>query len=240
MKKKKQQNETPAEQPVVKEEPKHEVKFESVVLEGVFDFDRHGFTFWIACIASLAALVVGLINHWVEIPQAWIIAAICAGIAFLFCLIGLIGKASARRRYIIVYKSGEDIMSLDYGRGKKYFIKELPIERISSVAYLEGIVQLKLVNLEGKDVEVRIAGMINAKFFIKILKDLLRPVEERPFEKDVIYVNLALEELKKAKDLYERGMISRDDYMSKKKAYVEATTGNYLMKSHGQFRKMEE
>ncbi|MBO5528064.1 MAG: hypothetical protein J6A47_01930, partial [Bacilli bacterium] len=47
---------------------------------------------------------------------------------------------------------------------------------------------------------------------------------------DMIYVNIALEELRKAKELLDCGMITKEDYLLKKKKYVDAVANFYLVR----------
>ena len=189
------------------------------LLDGVFGFDRGGALHVLSCLAAAVAIVLVVVNQITPFDNAWIWIIVAAGVTVLFNIIALIGKAVVHGRRLHVYEDGVEYVASK----KKAFI--LPLGEIF-MAEAQGNT---LILHSKKDGIVR--GLTNAKNVADFVEALLHPTKPKELSgPDLIYVNIAMEELRKAKELFDCGMITKEDYLGKKQKYVEAVANFYLIR----------
>ena len=199
-----------------------------VLLEGVFGFDRGGLLHLLSAICAAAAIVVLVINNFTPIENVWIYAVVGAGLAVLFGLIGIIGKSAIHKRKFVVYEDG-----VEYRAGKKKSFK-FDLAEMYDVKFDGVLLTIKAAKDSKNTKDGLVKGLVNGKNAANVINDLLHPkavntLKDLP-NRDMIYVNIAYEELRKAKELLDAGMITLDDYLVKKKRYVECCEHNYLIR----------
>ncbi|MBO5528995.1 MAG: hypothetical protein J6A47_06735 [Bacilli bacterium] len=192
-----------------------------LLVRGVFGFDRAGILHLLTAFcaaATIALVIIHQINKDILGDLAWVYELIGAGLALFFAIIGIIGKAVVNGRRFRVYDD-----HIEYKAGGKIY--ELGIDEIFRAEATGNILTIKA----NKDVVVK--ALVNAENAADIIEALLHP-ENLPTLSgpDMIYVNIALEELRKAKELLDCGMITKEDYLLKKKKYVDAVANFYLVR----------
>ena len=189
------------------------------LVKGVFDFDRKGIFYLLGLICGIAVVVLAVLSLVkVTIPYLDYILIGAGGLGILFCLIGWIGTLVAHKKALLIY---EDHITLDAG-GASFTENLGDIIRYKS----EG----KSLSLVGKKARV-VDGIVNIEdimFALAVLTadDALPPDLSGP---DLIFVNVAVEELRKARELFKLGLISEDEFRKKKQIYMDAKAKYYLV-----------
>lgn len=196
-----------------------EEKQPKLLVKGVFDFDRKGVFYLLGLICGIAVVVLAVLSLVkVTIPYLDYILIGVGGLGILFGLIGWIGTLVAHKKALLVY---EDHITFNAG-GASFTENVEDILRYRS--------QGKSLSFVGKHVRV-VDGIVNIEDVMYALDNIFAP-HVLPADlsgPDLVFVNVAVEELRKARELYKLGLISEDELRQKKQIYMEATSKYYLV-----------
>ncbi|MCR5492009.1 MAG: SHOCT domain-containing protein [Bacilli bacterium] len=182
------------------------------VIHGKFAFDEKGFFYLGAGFFALVATAFAIVFHFVTFEMSWLIIAICAGIAFLCGIVGWVGKLRNKKKSFVVYED-----RVEYSGDGTNFTMEIATIKILKV-------HESMVTMLSDEAGHTVDGLTNADDLGATLRRLMAPapVPEAPKDGPVVYSNLAVEELRAAKQLLDQGLITEDDYNEKKREYLDS------------------
>ena len=193
------------------------------IIKGVFAFDEKGFLYLGAAFFALVAAALAVVFRFVSFEMGWLLTSIAAVIALLFGLAAFIGKLMVRRKRFAVYPD-----RVEYRGAGQDFVME--VAKIKILKSGNGSVVM-LGDEAGHTVE----GLLNADDIGRALKVLLTPapIPEPEEPGPIQYANLAIEELRSAKKLYDDGLISEHDYEEKKRQYLDSASELFIDSAGG-------
>jgi len=189
------------------------------IMRGVFYFDPKHILAFVVALFALIGLAVIIVNQFAPINYAWVIAAVCIGIGTLIAIIGMIVAGKIRKRKFEVYAD-----HIEYNAGKKLSFR-LELKEIAILEHRENALFFNNKYLVDR--------LCNAEEIADKINELLHPIVPKTLPTDVCYVNLAIEELRKAKELLDYGLITQEDYAVLKERFMDTKPNQYLVKSSG-------